>query len=113
MKFGFTDETFNRQYAPLGMLLALYQQKQVLQPLEDVTAAPQLNVINLPIVERERASPRSNCIGGPSFGSFQLPFCPLYFRFGHFKVRIEDLRAASRKETQAFRKGTGFAFERW
>ena len=37
MKFGFTDKTFNTQYAPLGMLLALYQQKQVLQPLEMVT----------------------------------------------------------------------------
>lgn len=36
-KFGFTHETFNTQYAPLGMLLALYQQKQVLKPLESVT----------------------------------------------------------------------------
>lgn len=36
MHFGFTDETFNTQYAPLGMLLALYQQKQVLKPLEEV-----------------------------------------------------------------------------
>jgi hypothetical protein len=40
MKFGFTDETFNTQYAPLGMLLALYQQKQVLKPLENVTQPP-------------------------------------------------------------------------
>lgn len=36
-KFGFTNETFNTQYAPLGMLLALYQQKQVLEALESVT----------------------------------------------------------------------------
>ena len=36
IKFGATDETFNTQYAPLGMLLALYQQKQILKPLEDV-----------------------------------------------------------------------------
>jgi len=29
VKFGLTDSTFNTQYAPLGMLLALYKQKQV------------------------------------------------------------------------------------
>lgn len=38
-KFGYTDETFNTQYAPLGMLLALYKQKQVLKPLENVTTS--------------------------------------------------------------------------
>ena len=42
MKFGFTDETFNTQYAPLGMLLALYQQKQVLKPLEMVTTTAKI-----------------------------------------------------------------------
>lgn len=42
MRFGFTHETFNTQYAPLGMLLALYQQKQVLKPLEDVVLATKI-----------------------------------------------------------------------
>ena len=36
IKFGLTDSTFNTQYAPLGVLLALYKQKQVLTPLEKV-----------------------------------------------------------------------------
>lgn len=36
IEFGLTTETFNTQYAPLGVLLALYQQKQVLQPLDKV-----------------------------------------------------------------------------
>lgn len=36
IEFGLTDSTFNTQYAPLGMLLALYKQKQVLKPLENV-----------------------------------------------------------------------------
>lgn len=42
MKFSLTDETFNTQYAPLGMLLALYQQKQVLKPLENVTTTAKI-----------------------------------------------------------------------
>jgi len=42
MKFGVTDEIFNTQYAPLGMLLALYQQKQVLKPLEMVTTTAKI-----------------------------------------------------------------------
>ena len=42
MKFGFTDETFNTQYAPLGVLLALYQQKQVLKALENVTTTAKI-----------------------------------------------------------------------
>jgi hypothetical protein len=42
IKFGFTEETCNTQYAPLGMLLALYQQKQVLKPLEDVTTTAKI-----------------------------------------------------------------------
>ena len=42
IKFGTTDETFNTQYAPLGMLLALYQQKQVLKPLENVTTTAKI-----------------------------------------------------------------------
>lgn len=37
IKFGLTDSTFNTKYAPLGMLLALYQQKQVLKSLETVS----------------------------------------------------------------------------
>lgn len=37
-QFGFTDNLLNTQYAPLGMLLALYKQKQVLVPLEDVSS---------------------------------------------------------------------------
>ena len=35
-KFNLTNQTFNTQYAPLGVLLALYQQKEVLKPLEKV-----------------------------------------------------------------------------
>lgn len=35
-KFGFTDELHNTQYAPLGVLLALYKEKQVLKSLENV-----------------------------------------------------------------------------
>ena len=42
IKFGFSEETFNTQYAPLGMLLALYQQKQVLKPLEAVTTTAKI-----------------------------------------------------------------------
>lgn len=42
IKFGFTNETFNTQYAPLGMLLALYKQKQVLNPLENVTTTAKI-----------------------------------------------------------------------
>ena len=42
MKFGSSDETFNTQYAPLGMLLALYQQKQVLKPLENVITSAKI-----------------------------------------------------------------------
>lgn len=48
MKFGFTDETFNTQYAPLGMLLALYQQKQVLRPLENVITTAKIVHFSLP-----------------------------------------------------------------
>jgi hypothetical protein len=48
MKFGFTDETFNTQYAPLGMLLALYQQKQVLKPLENVITTAKIVHFSLP-----------------------------------------------------------------
>lgn len=36
IRFSLTDSTFNTQYAPLGVLLALYKQKQVLKPLEKV-----------------------------------------------------------------------------
>ncbi len=36
IKFGFTDEFVNSQYAPLVALSALYQQNQVLRPLEQV-----------------------------------------------------------------------------
>ena len=39
IQFGLTTEKFNTQYAPLGLLLALYKQKQILQPLENVTTA--------------------------------------------------------------------------
>jgi hypothetical protein len=42
IKFGFSEETFNTQYAPLGMLLALYQQKQVLKPLAGVTTTAKI-----------------------------------------------------------------------
>ncbi|MCB9435052.1 MAG: hypothetical protein H6668_24075 [Ardenticatenaceae bacterium] len=41
-KFGLTNQSFNTQYAPLGMLLALYKQKQVLKPLENVTTTAKI-----------------------------------------------------------------------
>ena len=37
LEFGQTNELVNTQYAPLAMLLAHYQQNQVLQPLQQVT----------------------------------------------------------------------------
>ena len=37
IQFDLVNDKFNTQYAPLGLLLALYKQKQVLQPLENVT----------------------------------------------------------------------------
>lgn len=36
IEFGLTDERFNSQYAPLGLLLALYNQEEVLKPLENI-----------------------------------------------------------------------------
>ena len=36
IEFGHTEKNFNTQYAPLGLLLALYKEKQILQPLENV-----------------------------------------------------------------------------
>ena len=36
VEFGLTDELVNTQYAPLAALFAHYQQKQDLQPLEQV-----------------------------------------------------------------------------
>ena len=36
IEFGLTTERFNTQYAPLSLLLALYKQKKVLKPLENV-----------------------------------------------------------------------------
>lgn len=48
IKFGFTDETFNTQYAPLGMLFALYQQKQVIKPLENLTTTAKIVRFSLP-----------------------------------------------------------------
>lgn len=36
LQFDLCNENFNTQYAPLGLLLALYKQKQVLQPLENI-----------------------------------------------------------------------------
>jgi hypothetical protein len=36
VKIGFTDELCNTQYAPLAMLMAHYQQNQVLQPLATI-----------------------------------------------------------------------------
>lgn len=42
MQFALTNDKFNTQYAPLGLLLALYKQKQVLQPLENVTATAKI-----------------------------------------------------------------------
>ena len=35
IQFGLTDSTFNTQYAPLGVLLALYKQKQVLNAIAE------------------------------------------------------------------------------
>jgi hypothetical protein len=42
IQFDLTTEKFNTQYAPLGLLLALYKQKQVLQPLENVTTTAKI-----------------------------------------------------------------------
>ena len=42
VQFDLTDKNFNSQYAPLGLLLALYKQKQVLQPLENVTTTTKI-----------------------------------------------------------------------
>ena len=39
IEIGFTDELCNTQYAPLAMLMAHYQQNQVLQPLATVQIA--------------------------------------------------------------------------
>jgi hypothetical protein len=39
LEFGFTDEECNTQYAPLGLLLALYKQQAVLVPLGKVVMA--------------------------------------------------------------------------
>lgn len=36
--FGLTKESFNTQYAPLGLLLSLYQQKKLLRPLGKVVS---------------------------------------------------------------------------
>ncbi len=36
IQFDLTAKKFNTQYAPLGLLLALYKEKQVLKPLENV-----------------------------------------------------------------------------
>ncbi len=44
LKIGYTDELTNTQYAPLAVLLFLYQQQAVFAPLEEV---------HLPIRERE------------------------------------------------------------
>ena len=50
IQFGLTSEKFNTQYAPLGLLLALYKQKQVLQPLENVTTTAK--IINFSLVDK-------------------------------------------------------------
>jgi hypothetical protein len=50
IQFGLTSEIFNTQYAPLGLLLALYKQKQVLQPLENVTTTAK--IINFSLVDK-------------------------------------------------------------
>ncbi len=36
VQFDLTTKKFNTQYAPLGLLLAIYKEKQVLKPLEKV-----------------------------------------------------------------------------
>lgn len=48
--FGLTEEMFNTQYAPLGLLLALYQQKQVLRPLENVVS--QAKIVNFSVADK-------------------------------------------------------------
>jgi len=42
MQFDLSSENLNTQYAPLGLLLALYKEKQVLQPLEKVKTATKI-----------------------------------------------------------------------
>ncbi len=50
IQFDLTSEKFNTQYAPLGLLLALYQQKQVLNPLEKVTTT--VKIIDFSLVDK-------------------------------------------------------------
>ena len=42
VKFGFSDELVNTQYAPLAAIFVHYQQNQVLQPLEQVLLASKI-----------------------------------------------------------------------
>jgi len=50
IQFDLTTNKFNTQYAPLGLLLALYKQKQVLQPLENVMATAK--IVDFSIVDK-------------------------------------------------------------
>ena len=50
IQFDLVNDKFNTQYAPLGLLLALYKQKQVLQPLENVTTTAK--VIDFSITDK-------------------------------------------------------------
>ncbi len=42
VQFDLTTEKFKTQYAPLGLLLALYKQKQVLKPLENIATTTKI-----------------------------------------------------------------------
>ena len=38
IKIGFTNETYNTQYAPLAVLSAYYQRKKLLLPLHEMSS---------------------------------------------------------------------------
>ncbi len=50
IQFDLTTNKFNTQYAPLGLLLALYKEKQVLQPLENMKTTTK--IIDFSIVDK-------------------------------------------------------------
>ena len=50
IQIGLSAENFNTQYAPLGLLLAVYKEKQVLQPLEKVKTATK--VVEFALVDK-------------------------------------------------------------
>ena len=50
IQFKLTAKKFNTQYAPLGLLLALYKEKQVLQPIESLKT--RAKIINFSLADK-------------------------------------------------------------